>query len=142
VELYQEYVFELKLTDRLNPLHEWDIRQPPPGPPPGPLTTQEIVAQLQQLAQAGVGLGAGISAAQLVELAVAMLPHVTVGSAQTTLKKVRVEKIKGAYLETVEIGNVFLTDLTYERDRVTTPQSGSQDLMKQELLWQRWEQEN
>jgi hypothetical protein len=143
-DLYQEYVFELKMTDRLNALHEWDIRQPPPEPPPGPLTTQEIVAQLQQLAQAGVGLGPGITAAQLVELAVAMLPHVGAGggAAQTTVKKVRVENLKGAYLETVEAGNVFLTDLTYERDRVITPQSGSQDLMKQELLWQRWEQEN
>lgn len=78
---------------------------------------------------------------QIVNIAAAMLPHVA-GTAQepARLSKVRLEKLKGAYLQAVDVSHVFLTDLTFERVTANTP-TGPQDLMKQEVLWQRWEAE-
>jgi hypothetical protein len=51
---------------------------------------------------------------------------------------VRIENAKGAYLEAVNSGNVFLIDLTIERTKVSTP-FGPQDATKQEVVWQRWQ---
>jgi hypothetical protein len=79
-ELYQEFSKELQLTERFNPMHEWDIRQPQlaSGGGAGALTTQEILTQLQQLAQGGVPIGTpGLSEQQIVNLAAAMIPHVS-----------------------------------------------------------------
>jgi hypothetical protein len=137
--LYQEFASELQMSEQFNPLHEWDSRQPPPaaGPTPAHPTTQQIVAQLQQLAQSGVPVGApGLTEQQIVNIAAAMLPHVA-GTAPKTaqLNKVMLEKLKGAYLQAIDVSHVFLTDLTFER--VTGPQ----ELMRQEVLWQRWEVE-
>ena len=44
--LYEEYARELKVTEPFNPLHEWEIRQPPPAAPSQPPTTQQLVAQM------------------------------------------------------------------------------------------------
>lgn len=137
--LYEEYAKELLLNDRFNPLHEWDVRQPSPTSAPAvPVSTQDILVQIQQMAALGVGIGApGISEKQLVDLAVAMIPHVA-GRAASESKKVRLEGIKGIFLESTEFAQVFKTDLTVERDKVQTPQ-GPQDGHKLETLWQRWE---
>jgi hypothetical protein len=139
--LYQEFSAELCLTERFNPIHEWDIRQPQPAAGGGgPLTTQQIVAQLQQLAQSGVALAPG-SEQQIVNLAAAMIPHVSGATPRATSNKVKLDKLKGAYLEAVDSSYVFVTDLTFERATANTA-AGPQDLMKQEVLWQRWESEN
>jgi hypothetical protein len=137
--LYEEFASELQMTERFNPTHEWDVRQPPPPASASPPTSQEIVAQITQLAQLGVGLGAGLNEQQVVNLAVAMLPHLA-GGRPAGGNKVKLEKLKGAYLQASDASDVFLTDLTFERTTANTP-SGPQDLMKQEVLWQRWERE-
>jgi hypothetical protein len=105
------------ISERFNPTHEWDIHQSVASTRPA-LTTQEIVAQIMQMAQ--------------------MIPHVAGTTVSTSSKKVKLEKLKGAYLEALDISNVFLTDLTLERATANTP-AGPQDVMKQEVLWQRWE---
>jgi hypothetical protein len=140
-ELYEQYATELKFAERLNPSHEWDIAQPSPLPPPASLSTQDIVVQMQQMAAMGIGIGApGLTEKQLVDLAVAMIPHVSGSTIPPRSNKVRLEKIKGAYVESIDESHVFLTDLTFERVIGNVP-AGPQDLMKQEVLWQRWEPE-
>jgi Serine dehydrogenase proteinase len=138
--LYELFASELNLTERFNAAHELDIRQPPAPPTPPVPTTQQIVAQMQQLAAAGIGLGAGLTEQQFVNLAVAMLPHISGSTPPLSGNKVRLERVRGAYLQTVDASHVFLTDLTFERATANTP-TGPQDLMKQEVLWQRWELE-
>lgn len=144
-DLYQEYSNELRLTERYSPLHEWELKQPQgavPTAPPATITTADIIQQMTQMAQGGLGMGPqGLSPQQMVDLAVAMLPHVSgTAAAPAVLKKVRLEKTKGAYLEALNQANVFLTDLTIERDKITV-NGGSQDVIKQEFIWQRWETE-
>ena len=80
-----------------------------------------------------------VSEQQLVNLAVAMVPHVSGVAVGTTDKKARIEQTKLAYLESLESAEVFLADLTLERVTTTTT-AGPSDLMKQEVVWQRWEQ--
>jgi Serine dehydrogenase proteinase len=41
--LYEEYAQELQIAERFNPIHEWEIRQPPPPTPPAPLTPLQMV---------------------------------------------------------------------------------------------------
>ena len=135
--LYEEYARELKIAERFNPLHEWEIQQAAPRPGPQPLTTQQIVAQIVQLVQAGISLPQ-VTEQQLVNLAAAMIPHLTPATAGTGNKKVRIDGAKCAYLESVDNAHVFLADLTLERITATTP-TGPSDLMKQEVVWQRWE---
>lgn len=137
--LYDDYAQELKITDRFNPVHEWEIQQPAPQAPHQPLTTAQIVAQIVQLAQAGIGIGTpGVSEQQIVNLAVAMLPHVAPTAPGAASKKARISEAKCAFLESAENAHVFLADLTLERVTATTP-TGPSDLMKQEVAWQRWE---
>jgi hypothetical protein len=139
--LYLEYSNELDLTERFNVIHEWEIRQPAPAPAaPAAPTTQDILGQIQQLAQAGLGIGGALTEQQIVNLAVAMMPHVSGAVAAPRSNKVRLDKVGGAYVEGVEMSHVFVTDLTIERDKVNT-QAGPQDVMKQEIIWQRWEVE-
>ena len=140
--LYQEYVAELQLSERLSATHEWEVRQPAAAPAGAPPTTQEIVAQMQQLVQLGIAIGApGITEQQIVNLAAAMIPHVSGAAGNPGSNKVRLENLKGAYLEAIDASHVFLTDLTFERSTANTS-SGPQEMMKQEVLWQRWAQEN
>lgn len=140
-ELYNAYSAELKIEERFNPLHEWEIRQPPlpSAPAPQPLTTQQIVGQIIQLAQAGIAMPQ-VTEQQIVNLAVAMIPHVagTSASGTSASKKVRIEGLKGVFLESLVNACVFLVDLTLERVTANTP-TGPSDLMKQEVVWQRWE---
>jgi hypothetical protein len=135
--LYQEFAGELKIVERFNPVHEWEIQQPQPAPARGPMTTQEIVAQIIQLAQAGIAMPQ-VTEQQIVNLAAAIVPHVAGAPGVAQNKKVRIEGAKGAFLESVEKAHVFLADLTLERITANTP-TGPSDLMKQEVVWQRWE---
>jgi hypothetical protein len=48
--------------------------------------------------------------------------------------------IFGAYIESAARSDVFKTDLSVKRSAVNTP-FGSQEVIKQELIWQRWEKE-
>ena len=136
-KLYVEYENDLKITEPLQPLHELDKLMPPSVP--AALTTQQIVQQIGLLAQSGLGIGTpGVSEQQIVAIAAAMVPFVSGG--QPPSKKVKLEKIAGAYVESVYDTDVFLTDLALERATINTP-SGPQEGVKQEVIWQRWEKE-
>lgn len=138
-ELYEEYSRVLKMSEPFIPAHEWDKRQTAPTAPSGPPTTQDILTQIAQLAPLGLGIGS-IPAAQLVDFAVALIPHVSGATTPSPTKKVRLDGVKGGYVEAEDAAHVFLTDLTCERDKFNTP-SGPQEGMKQEIIWQRWETE-
>lgn len=136
-KLYVEYENALKMTEPLQPSHELDKLAAPSTPTA--LTTQQIVQQMALLAQAGIGIGLpGVTEQQIVALAAAMVPFVSGG--QPPSKKVRLEKVAGAYVESVYDTDVFLTDLALERATVNTP-GGPQEGIKQEVIWQRWEKE-
>jgi hypothetical protein len=134
-ELYCEYEDALKIREPLNHLHELEKRATAAGTP-APLTTAQIVQQMQQLAQMGIGLG-NVGEEQLVKLAAAMIPFIS--TARPSSPKVKLE-VLGAYVESQGRSDVFKTDLTLERASVATP-SGPQDVLKAEVIWQRWEQE-
>ena len=74
---------------------------------------------------------------QLVKLAAAMVPYVSGG---VPAGKVKLDPVVGAYIQSVARADVFKTDLRIERATVNTP-SGPQEVFKQEVLWQRWEEE-
>lgn len=133
--LYAAYNRDLLFDVPLNGLHELDTRSPPPSSQMPP-TVQEVVQQMTLLAQAGLGLGA-LNEEQLVKMAVAMIPALK-GSA-TAKPKVRLEGIVGACVESTTRSDIFKTDLAFERG--TANVGGSpQEVVKQEILWQRWEQ--
>lgn len=135
-DLFLEYERDLKLKEAFNPLREMELKSPPP-PTPTPLTTQQIVQQMQQLAASGIGLGA-VNEEQLIKLAVAMLPFL--GGAATAPRKVALDTMFGAYVESAARADVFKTDLRVERTTISLP-TGPQEGFKQEVLWQRWEEE-
>jgi hypothetical protein len=135
--LYTEYEKGMLLNEPFNPVHELELRTPAKAVQK-PLTTEQIVQQMIQMAQKGLGLGPGISEAQIVNLAAAMIPHV--GGPKVADTKVKLEGILGAYVESEARTDVFKTDLRIERTTMVTP-SGPQEAIKQEVLWQRWEQE-
>ena len=135
--LYLDYEAELKLQEPFNPWRELELAQQQQQPAP-PLTTAGIVQQLIQMAQSGLRLAPGITPAQLVEFAVAMLPHVqgAVPSAPNTA----LVQLRAAYLESTWKTHVHRVDLRIERAVIPTP-GGPQDAFKQMHLWQRWEEE-
>jgi hypothetical protein len=135
-ELYLEYERDLKLKEPFNPLREMELKSVS-APGNAAVTTQQIVQQMQQLAAAGITLPA-VSEEQFVKLAVAMLPFLS-GSAVPS-RKVELDPILGAYVESETRADVFKTTLRVER---TTANLGGiiQEAMKQEVLWQRWEEE-
>jgi hypothetical protein len=136
-ELFLEYEKDLLLREPLNPLREIELKLGPPQAP-AQITTVQIVQQLQQLGGLGIGLG-NIPADQLVALAAAMLPFV--GGQVGGPAKVKLDPIPGAYVESVARADVFKSDLRLERVTAMLP-TGPQEAIKQEILWQRWEQEN
>jgi hypothetical protein len=130
--LYLDYEKALQMTDQFNALHEIDTRtQAPPVAPP---TTAQIVQQMIQLAQQGLTLQQ-VTEDQLVKLAAAMVPIVT-GVTAAGNTKIKLEGIRGAYVESQAHADVFKLDLGLERAKM-----GQQDVVKQEVLWQRWEEE-
>jgi len=136
-ELYLQYEDDLKLNEPFNPLRELELRLPAP-PSANPLTTKEIVQQMNALAGAGVGLGTGLTEEQFVKVAAAMVPLVRGGVAASG--KVKLEAVRGAHIESAARADVFKTDLRIERASFNTP-AGPQEGIKQEVLWQRWEEE-
>ena len=135
-ELYLQYEADLKLKEPFNPLRELELKLSGLTAP-APLTTGQLVQQMQALAAAGIGLGA-VTEDQLVKVAAAMIPFV--GGGVPTRGKVTLDPILGAYIESAARADVFKTDLRIERIVANLP-SGPQDAIKQEVLWQRWEEE-
>jgi hypothetical protein len=135
-DLYLQYESELKLNEPFNPVREIELKAAPA--PTAPLSTGQIVQQMQQLAAAGLGLGA-VNEEQLVKLSAAMIPFVGGGVAANS-GKVKLDPLLGAYIESAAKADVFKTDLRIERASVNTP-AGPQEVIKQEVLWQRWEEE-
>ena len=134
-ELYLEYEQALHMTEPFNPIHEMEMRPLPA--PQVPLTTQAIVQQMIQMHQNGISLP-GVTEEQIVKLAAAMIPFVTGG--QPPSNKVKIDAIPGGYIESEGLTHVFLSDLTIERTLMNTP-AGPQEALKQEVRWQRWEEE-
>ncbi len=136
-ELYLQYEDGLKLNEPFNPLRELELKSPAPATAT-PLTTQQIVQQMQALAASGVGLGPGMTEGQFVKLAAAMIPFVSAAAAASG--KAKLDPVLGAYIESAARADVFKSDLRLERSSINTP-AGPQEVVKQEVLWQRWEQE-
>jgi len=67
-------------------------------------------------------------------------PVPAMAQAAVGMMKVRLDKIPGVYVESTARADVFLTDLSLQRMVVNTP-AGPQEAFKQEVIWQRWEQE-
>jgi len=84
-------------------------------------------------------MGAGLSEEQFVKLAAAMVPLIGSGGVPAS-RKVTLDPMPGAYIESAARADVFKTDLRLERASLSTP-AGPQDAIKQEALWQRWEEE-
>ncbi len=138
--LYLQYEQELKLTEPFNPLHEIEINRLQKPAATAAVTTQDVINQMGELAQHGIQVGTpGLTEEQIVRLAVALLPVVQ-GRATGGRNKVKLEKIPGVYVESVGRTDVFRTDMALEAAIMNTP-SGPQDVVKQEVLWQRWERE-
>src|SRR5579864_448544 len=135
-ELYLQYEADLRLREPFNPLRELELKSAGQQAT-GTVTTQQLIQQMQQLAGAGIGLGA-VNEEQLVKLAAAMIPFV--GGSVSREGKVRLDPVPGAYMESVAHSDVFKTDFRLERSVVTTP-TGPQEVIKHEVLWQRWERE-
>ena len=137
-ELYREYEDGLKLKEPFNVLRELELKLSAVAPPPTPLTTAQLVQQMQALAATGIGLGT-VSEDQFVRLAAAMIPLVN-GGDPTQRTKVMLDPILGAYIESAARADVFKTDLRVERVTANLP-GGPQDAIRQEVMWQRWEEE-
>lgn len=140
-ELYLEYERELKLTEPFNPLREIALassKAPSALPPP---TTAEIIAEIGAIAKAGAPIGPGsLSEEQAVRLATEIRKAKAGSAATTIIGKVRVEHVPGAVVESSVRADIFRTDLGLERMTVPT-NVGPQEVVKQEILWQRWETE-
>ena len=132
-DLYLDYEKALLMTEPFNPVHEIDKRAGA-GTAGAPPTTAQIVQQMTELTQNGITLGQ-VTEEQFVKLAAAMLPIVT-GVTAAESGKIKIDGIRGAYVESPARTDVFKTDLTLERAKM-----GTQDVVKQEALWQRWEEE-
>src|SRR5215472_10793819 len=64
----------------------------------------------------------------------------TSGQSNPASKKAKLDPIVGVYIESQARADVFKTDLRLEKSFVNTP-AGPQDVIKTEVLWQRWENE-
>lgn len=139
-QLYLEYERDLKLLEPFNVVREMELKlKAEPGRQPGPLTVADIVIQMKALAANGIGVGpGGVNEEQFVKLAVALVPFVSGTTPQSS--KIALDPVPGAYIESVAQAHVFKTDLRVERTSATSP-SGPQEVIKHEVLWQRWEVE-
>lgn len=135
-DLYCQYETELRIKEPFNVLRELELKIGTPQGA-GPFTVPQLVQQMQALAAAGIGLGA-VSEQQLVNLAAAMIPF-TEGAPKQG--KVKLDPIWGAFIESTARADVFKTDLRVERTTANLPSGGPQEAIKQEVLWQRWEEE-
>jgi hypothetical protein len=137
-DLYLQYEADLNLTLPFNPQREMELKQSGQQlPDPAPITVAQIAEQMKALAAAGIPLGA-VNEEQFVKLAVALVPIVsTMGKGGG---KIELDPIVGAVIESVARADVFKTTMRLEKATMTTP-SGPQDAIKQEIVWQRWEEE-
>lgn len=133
--LYREYEDALNMREQLNPLHELKLGAGNAASVTPP-TVAQVVQQMGQLAQNGINLS-NVTPQQWVELAAALIPIVS--GVRPNAAKVELN-LPGAYVESKALSNVFKTELTLERASVATP-SGLQEVVKQEVVWQRWEKE-
>jgi hypothetical protein len=138
-DLYLQYENELKLNEPFNVAREVEI-QSPARAASAPLTTAQIIQQMGAMAQAGVGVGGGLTEETIVKLAAAMIPFVQGGGGASASGKITLQPILGAFVESISRADVFKTDLSLVRATITTP-AGPQEAVKQEVLWQRWEEE-
>jgi hypothetical protein len=137
-KLYVEYENDLKLTEPFNPIREMALKAPAPALG-ATVTTTEILQQMQELAKSGIGIP-GMTEESIVKLAAAMIPFVQGTGVPGAGGKVNLDPVAGVYIESVARADVFKTDLAVQRMSVNTP-AGPQEAVKQEVLWQRWEQE-
>ena len=138
-ELYAQYEKDLRLSEPFNPIRELTLKTTE-STADRSMSTNDILQQIQLLGQEGVAIGQpGVSEEQVVKLAAAMVPFVSGGSASPL--GARLDPILGACIESVNRVDVFKTDLKVERVMMQTP-AGPQEVIKQEMLWQRWEQED
>ncbi len=140
--LYMGYEKDLRLGEPFSPLHEIEIAA----------QAQLAAAQAQvAAAQAQQAAAQAQSAAAQAQQAGAQgqpgappPPAIAIGPATMlnlpTQLKVSLKNIPGAYVESELRTDVFLTDLNLQRTSVNTPM-GVQELIKQEIIWQRWEKE-
>jgi hypothetical protein len=135
-DLYKEYETELRLMEPFNPLREFDLRNTG-KPQQQSISAADIIEQMKALAKGGIGLP-GMSEKQLVGLAANMVPFISGGVAPN--RKLRLDPILGACVESLAHVDLFRTDMTIEQVSLATP-SGPQDAIKQEIIWQRWERE-
>jgi hypothetical protein len=135
-QLYQEYACAMHLDEPFQPLHELEKAKKAVATTQGP-TTQDIVREMMQLASVGVSLQ-NVTPEQLVKLAGAVVSFKSVGDAAN---RVELKAVEGAYVESPKFADVFKTDMVISRSMVTT-QSGPQDALRHEILWNRWERES
>ena len=138
-ELYVQYERDLNLSEAFNPLRELNLKLTAPVTS-DPLRTEDILQQINLLAQNGITIGqSGLTEEQIVKLAAALVPFVS--GRPKPLDEAQLDPIVGAFIESVNRIDAFKTDLKVQRSIAQTP-AGPQEVIKQELLWQRWEQED
>ena len=138
-ELYAQYEKDLRLSEPFNPIRELTLKTAESTAGKS-MNTKDILQQIQLLGQEGVAIGQpGVSEEQVVKLAAAMVPFVSGGSASPSGGLL--DPILGACIESVNRVDVFKTDLKVDRVMMQTP-AGPQEVIKQEMLWQRWDQED
>ena len=135
-DLYVQYDEDLMMSHPFSALHELELAALPPNPPPPP-TTAEIVVKLKELAAAGIGLGV-VTEEQFIKLAAAL--HAQQATPSKPDRRLKIDGMAGAYVESVDHADVFRSDLRLERATIQSP-SGPQEGLKAEVAWQRWERE-
>jgi hypothetical protein len=139
-DLYLQYEDRLKMTEPFNQLREYELKKQPAAAT-APPTVPQIVAKMQELAAHGIRLGPqGVNEEQFVRLAAAMIPLVDGSGSTPADSKVTLDPIPGSYIESMSRADVFKVDLRIEKSSIPTP-AGPQEVIKQEVLWQRWEEE-
>ena len=131
-KLYTEYEKELRLREPFSPLHELDIALQAQLA----AQAQQAAAQAQQAASQGQQAGAQGQPGTNPP-AIAIGPAIALNPTQV---KANLKNLPGVYVESIDHTDVFLTDLNLQRTSVNTPM-GPQELIKQEIIWQRWEKE-
>ena len=136
-KLYSQYEKDLRLSEPFNAIREMDLKQQD-NEPGTKITTEALLQQMSSLVSAGLSMGGNVTEEQFVKIAAAMLPIVANGSGGS--RATTLDPVVGACIESVNHTDVFKTDLKVERSIIQTP-TGAQDGVKQEVTWQRWEQE-
>lgn len=134
--LFCEYEIDMHLRDTFNPVKEFE-KKAGAQPSPAPITAAQVVQQMVALAQAGITLP-NVNEQQLVNLAAALVPIVNGTSSPS--RKVQLDPMAGAYIESAARADVFKIDWKVERT-VANVGGSVQDVVKQELFSQSWEEE-